>query len=242
MVRKSKPNIDIFDQDAHNHGGYLYTKTTRLSSRLATQRSTDVILNMGCFAGRTVLDVGCGDGFYTFRMWDSGLPKRMISADAAFQAIKIAREGKADRPIAFVVADARLLPFPDDTFDLVVLQSILHHDDNPFGIIREAFRVAPEILIHEPNGNNPGLKVIEKTSRYHREHNEKSYSSRQLDRWVRHAGARVVRQQFAGFVPMFCPDWLARMMKVVEPVMEQLSLINALSCAVQVLIARRTDK
>jgi hypothetical protein len=106
-------------------------------------------------------------------------------------------------------------------------------------MIREAFRLAPEVLIHEPNGNNFGLKIIEKTSRYHREHHEKSYSSRRLRRWVEEAGGEVVSQRFAGFVPMFCPDWLARLMKGAEPLLERLPLLNALGCAVYVLVARR---
>jgi glycosyltransferase involved in cell wall biosynthesis len=37
----------------------------------------------------------------------------------------------------------------------------LHQGDNPRNVIREAFRVAPEVLVHEPNGNNPGVKIVE---------------------------------------------------------------------------------
>jgi hypothetical protein len=100
-------------------------------------------------------------------------------------------------------------------------------------------RLAPEILIHEPNGNNLGLKIIERTSPYHREHNEKSYSSRQMARWIREAGGEVVYQRFAGFVPMFCPAWLARLMKMVEPVVETVPGLNALAGSVYVMVARR---
>jgi hypothetical protein len=48
-----------------------------------------------------------------------------------------------------------------------------------------------------------------------------------------------VDQRFAGFVPMFCPDWLARFMKSVEPIIERIPVLNALGCAVYVLIAER---
>jgi ubiquinone/menaquinone biosynthesis C-methylase UbiE len=181
--------------------------------------------------------MGCGDGFYTIYFWDYGQPRAMIGVDAAYGAIQVANSNKQGRPIGFIVGDVHRLPYPDNSFDLVLVQSILHHDDNPLGIISEAFRLAPEILIHEPNGNNFGLKIIEKTSRYHREHHEKSYTSRQLIRWVEQAGGRVVYKQFAGFVPMFCPDLLARLMKVVEPVVERLPLLNAAGSAICVLIA-----
>ena len=240
-MRHVNPNVDVFNWDAISTAGYLYTTNARLSSQLATQRSKDIILQTGCFAGRSVLDMGCGDGFYTIHFWDRGRPRAMIGIDAAHRALEVANANKQDRPIQFAVGDAHQLPFPDNSFDLVLVQSILHHDDNPLGIVREAFRLAPEILIHEPNGNNFGLKIIEKTSRYHREHHEKSYTSRQIVRWIKQAGGGVVYQRFAGFVPMFCPDWLARIMKALEPVVERLPLVNALGCAVIVLVATRHE-
>lgn len=235
----AEPRWAVFDRDARQHSGYRYTATTRLSSRLATQRTTDLILECARFEGRSVLDLGCGDGFYTRRFWDDGKPRRMVAIDAAVEAIRVANHNKGDRPIEFKVGDSHQLPFPDDSFDLVLVQSILHHDDDPTRTIREAFRVAPEILIHEPNGYNLGLKLIEKVSKYHREHGEKSYSSRCLHRWVREAGGQVMRQRFGGFVPMFSPDRLARAMKRIEPRLERTPLLNALGCSVCVVVARR---
>jgi hypothetical protein len=122
---------------------------------------------------------------------------------------------------------------------VALVQSVLHHDDTPVDLIREAFRLAPQIVIHEPNGNNLGLKIIEKASRYHREHHEKSYTSRQLRRWIEEAGGQVVYWQFAGFVPMFCPDPLARLMKAVEPLVERTPGLKALACSVSVVVAKR---
>jgi SAM-dependent methyltransferase len=163
----------------------------------------------------------------------------LTGVDAAAAAVRVAREKRETRPIRFEVADVHKLPFPNNSFDLALIQSMLHHDEDPAGIIREAFRVAPAILIHEPNGNNLGLKVIEKASRYHREHGEKSYRSRQIVRWVDEAGGEVQWRRFAGFVPMFCPDWLARAMKTLEPLLESVPGLRALGCAVFVLVARR---
>jgi SAM-dependent methyltransferase len=238
----TNPNVDIFDRDASSHGGYLYTKTARLSSQLATQRTTDIILETGRFAGRSVLDMACGDGFYTMRFWDNGKPRAMVGVDAAPSAIEVAKANRGERPIEFLVGDVHKLPWRDNQFDLVLIQSILHHDDNPAAIIREAFRLAPEILIHEPNGNNFGVKLFERLSKYHREHHEKSYTTRRLRRWIREAGGKVVYQRFAGFVPIFCSDWVAQATKAVEPLVERIPVINALGCAVVVLIGRREGR
>ena len=239
MSSLNTQNVQPFDQDAAR-GGYVYTSSDRLSCRLATQRSFDVILSAGQMAGHSVLDMGCGDGFYTTRFWDHGGLRSLAAADAAPAAVQVARERAGDRPIQFQVADAHALPFAADSFDLALVQSILHHDDSPADLIREAFRVAPVILIHEPNGNNLGLKVIEKLSRYHREHGERSYSSMKIRRWVEQAGGKVQWEKFAGFVPMFSPDWLARLMKGVEPTLEKTPGLRALGCALYVLVASRT--
>ena len=112
---------------------------------------------------------------------------------------------------------------------------------NPFVALKEAFRVARMVLVIEPNGNNMGLKIIERLSSYHREHREKSYTSRQLKNWMREAGGEVTYEKFAGFVPFFCPDWIASMMKIIEPAIEGLSFLNAAACAVYVVVGRRSS-
>ena len=232
-------NVEPFQKDAAAHGGYVYTLGKRLSCRLATGRSLDAILETSQLEGRSVLDVGCGDGYYTISYWDRCRPRGLTGVDAAAAAVKVARERSEARPIRFEVADVHRLPFPSNSFDIALIQSTLHHDDDPAGIIRESFRVAPVILIHEPNGNNLGLKVIEKLSRYHREHGEKSYGSRRIARWVEQAGGEVQWRRFAGFVPMFCPDWVARAMKAVEPLLEAVPGLRALGCSVFILVAKR---
>ena len=233
------PNVDVFDRDAGIYGGYLYTTRNQLSSQLATQRTMKAILAADCFTGRSILDMGCGDGFYSIQVWDSGSPRKLTGVDAAKQAVMVANIRKQDRPIQFLVGDAHRLPWPDNSFDVALIQSILHHDNDPQDIIREAFRLASEIIIHEPNGNNVGLKIIEKTSRYHREHHEKSYTSVQMDHWIEKVGGKITYRQFAGFVPMFCTDGLARVMKLIEPVLERIPLVNTYGCAVVVLKAKR---
>lgn len=186
------------------------------------------------------MDIGCGDGFFSIRFWNKGKPRAIVGVDASLAAIEVAKGNKKEMPIEFVVGDVHRLPWPDNTFDLALIQSILHHDDNPVDIIREAFRLAPEILIREPNGNNIGLKVIEKLSPYHRQHQEKSYTSLRLKRWIRQQKGEVLYQKFSGFVLMFCPDWLAKLMKSLEPATERIPLLNALCSAEVILVARRS--
>jgi ubiquinone/menaquinone biosynthesis C-methylase UbiE len=232
-------NVEVFNQDASSTGGYLYATNDRLSCRLATQRQRDSILSIRPLSGCNVLDIGCGDGFNTMDVWDRAHPNSMTAIDPAEQAIAVANMQKGDREILFEVANAHTLPYPDDSFDVAMIEVVLHHDDDAADIIREAFRVAPEIIVLEPNGNNLGLKVIEKASAYHRAHHEKSYRPRLLRSWVERSGGTITRDRFVGFVPIFCPDWFARCTKAVEPIVERTPLVRAFGCALYVFVARR---
>ncbi len=100
MISK-RPDVEVFNQDATSNTGYLYTTNTNLSSQLATQRTIDLILQTGCFANRSILDLGCGDGFYTIKFWDQGKPGAMVGIDAASKALEVANRNKEDRPNKF---------------------------------------------------------------------------------------------------------------------------------------------
>jgi SAM-dependent methyltransferase len=134
------------------------------------------------------------------------------------------------------VESAYELPYDANSFDIAYLRGVLHHMDQPQLAIREAVRVASTVVVIEPNGYNPVLKVLERYSPYHVEHHEKSYPPLQLDRWATAAGGTVTVRKWAGLVPMFCPDWMARPLKVIEPLVEVAPLLNLISCAVYVSV------
>jgi tRNA(Ile2) C34 agmatinyltransferase TiaS len=116
---------------------------------------------------------------------------------------------------------------------------VLHHMDHPEDGVAEALRVAHKIIIVEPNGWNPVLKVIEKTSKYHIEHGERSFTSRLIESWCTSQGARVTHRTWAGLVPFFCPEPFARFLKTIEPVVEKIPVARQLSCAVFAVTAER---
>ena len=232
-------NFEVFNRDVEKNDGYIYTTNRRLSSRLATQNSVESVMAAGRFRGRRLVDVGCGDGHYSLQYWDATQPRSLTGVDIAERAVELANKRKGPRPVTFLTGDCHHLPFADDSFDVALLQAILHHDDDPLQTIREAFRVAPEVVIHEPNGCNPGLKIIEKLSPYHREHAEKSYSHWRMRQWIEQAGGGMASCTFTGFVPMFCPDWIAHVSKALEPLIEWAPLLNTTGCAVYTIVARK---
>src|SRR5258708_23899664 len=184
------------------------------------------MLGMTDLEGRSVTDIGCGDGTFTMRYWDRGKPRMMSGWEPAVKAVAAGGEKREGSPILFVAADGHHLPYADDAFDVAILQAILHHDSDPAATIREAFRVAREIIVLEPNGYSPILKVMERISPYHREHEERSYTAGHLKRWVEAAGGRVTRGRFGIAVPMFSPDWLARVFKFIAPPLQNIPPLN----------------
>jgi hypothetical protein len=114
------------------------------------------------------------------------------------------------------------------------VRGVLHHLYEPERAISRLSKIAKAIIIVEPNGYNPVLKLIERFSAYHREHEEKSYPPHRLDRWFTKFGGRVVESTYAGLVPFFCPEPLAKVLKVVEPIVERVPVARQLGCAVYV--------
>ncbi len=231
--------VEPFEHDVRRRGGYHYT-SERLSCRLANERISDAVLAGASFAGRRVIDVGCGDGTYTCELAALARPALIHGIDPAGAAIAVARERvEGDAAITFDVASAYELPHEAGEFDVGVVRGVLHHVDEPRRVIAEALRVAPTVVVVEPNGLNPGLKLLERVSAYHVDHEERSYPPIRLDRWVREQGGRTICRQWVGFVPMFAPDVYARAAKRIEPLLEALPGARSVLCAQYVFTARR---
>jgi SAM-dependent methyltransferase len=232
MPKQPNKSVSAFNQDAVENQGYRYSTNAPLSSQMANKRLSDVTLENVDLRDKTVLDIGCGDGVYTIELFDQVPMKRLLGVDYAAQAIEVAKTKSGARQIEYEVQSAYALPYADKSFDVAIIRGVLHHLDDPVPALKEALRVAKLVWVIEPNGYNPGLKFLEKFSRYHIEHQEKSYAPASLDKEIQKMGGRVLRRKWAGFVPMFCPDWMAKTMKVVEPMVEAVPVIKHLGCAV----------
>ena len=99
----------------------------------------------------TVLDSGCGDGFVA-RLLRKRV-RRIVAVDV--QPFETWQETPG---LTFSVADARDLPFEDETFDIVHSKDSLHHMESPERAIAEYARVLKPggtALILEANRYNP---------------------------------------------------------------------------------------
>lgn len=105
-----------------------------------------------------ILDMPCGRGFYLgmFR-YVSGC--RLIGADLDWDVLVKAQRNTADLPgMLLNHANIYALPYPDHTFDGVILSEILEHIDDDVAGLREVYRVLKPggvVAITVPNANYP---------------------------------------------------------------------------------------
>lgn len=239
-----KPNVSRFDEDVRRGGSYAYT-AERLSSRLANGRISDEVANLYPFASKRVLDLGCGDGTYTQEFVARGASE-VVGIDPAAAAVAMASDRAGQAGLAtrlrFETGDIydSDLPRRMGRFDCVVLRGVLHHLSDPERGVRCAAALADTVIILEPNGYNPVVKILESVSRYHIEHEERSFSGRRIRSWVRRAGLRVEAHRHFNLVPFFCPDWAARLCRAAEPIVERIPPLRAVGCGQYVVVASRT--
>lgn len=100
--------------------------------------SADAVAQLGRavdLAGIVALDVGGGAGYLTRALRSAGARCALVDADP----VELSWRGPPVR--GSVVADARALPVPSDTVDLVVSSNVLEHVADPFAVVDEMVRV-----------------------------------------------------------------------------------------------------
>lgn len=91
-----------------------------------------------------VLEIGGGTGFFTVNLALGGcIAGDLVVSDLSPGMLDVARRNASEHAVEVTtaVADAEDLPFPDDSFDLVIGHAFLHHLPLPGKALMEARRV-----------------------------------------------------------------------------------------------------
>lgn len=128
----SKKHFDGQAAEYDQRDTYYYSQNGKISCRDIAQRIQGVPYE-------ALLDVGCGTGFL-IDMLAGQKNARYCGLDLSDGMIRVARE-KAIPGAEFIVGSADKLPYPDETFDIVVCSQSFHHYPYPEKAMREAKRV-----------------------------------------------------------------------------------------------------
>lgn len=96
--------------------------------------------------GQRVLDVGAGTGLLTLAVLGrAGASGQVVALDLSFDALGACRQqARTTAPALtanYVTGDVRALPFPDQSFDVVVARSVLMYVPDRQAAVRELHRV-----------------------------------------------------------------------------------------------------
>jgi SAM-dependent methyltransferase len=104
----------------------------------------EVLLEAIDVKGRTVVDVGCGDGTFVRALSDAG-------ADALGVDVDVTRAREVDPDHRYLEGGAERLPLEDGSVDVATLMRCLHHVPDPNTAFPELRRVVRgEVYIAEP--------------------------------------------------------------------------------------------
>lgn len=88
------------------------------------------------------LDIGCGTGIFTELVVDTCSPTTVVANDPSATQIELARNKPFAQKVDFRVADAQMLPFADNAFDVVASALVINFIPDRARAITEMRRVA----------------------------------------------------------------------------------------------------
>lgn len=145
-VRKRHHSFGLFT-DAARYDRHSWRALTRLRERIVAD-----VAGAGLPPGSRVLDVGTGPGRLPLAIAARLPDLRVDAVDLEPRMIEYARSRPDAARVTFTVGDVARLPFPDDTFDLVVSSLSQHHwSDVPGGLrdLRRVLRPGGRVWIYD---------------------------------------------------------------------------------------------
>jgi ubiquinone/menaquinone biosynthesis C-methylase UbiE len=123
------------------------------------------VMGFGDFAGRRLLEVGCGMGTDLLQFARGGAI--CTGVDLTARSIEISRLHFKRYGLSadFALSDAEHLPFADDAFDVFYSNGVLHHTPGTKAAIGETYRVlAPggtaKVMLYHRNSWNYWIELI----------------------------------------------------------------------------------
>lgn len=114
-------------------------------------------------ANRAALDYGCGNGSFTIFLAELGADASGvdISGISFHEAMETAQQKGVASRVHFYEMDCENMSFPDETFDIIVENGVLHHLDLPaaFAELARVVKRDGAVMCGEAIANNPIIQL-----------------------------------------------------------------------------------
>ena len=121
--------------------GGLAQQYDRRWARYIRRSVDETVQRVRLLAGENLLDVGCGTGALLATLLERGVSAADLVGFDLVPAMLKQAPAKLPPAVRLVTGDVGQLPFPAQTFDVVVSTSSFHYWPDPVGALREIGRV-----------------------------------------------------------------------------------------------------
>ena len=105
------------------------------------RRAKKVIEGLELKKGERVLDLGCGNGYYLSLLNRLGLNLNLVGIDIDKSALIDDAKFIGDKKVKLMLANGSDIPFPQNSFDKVVMSEVIEHVEDEKAVLGEVFRV-----------------------------------------------------------------------------------------------------
>lgn len=211
-------------------GTFWYWETP--AGQIRWKRRVDM-LTSHISKGMTVLELGCGVGYFTEYLARSGAT--IIANDISPDLLDVARQRVTAGNVTFKVENAYDLTYEDETFDSVVGSSVLHHLEVDQAL-EECFRVLKPggtIYFTEPNLINPQVflerRIPYLQKKMHVSPNETAFVRAKLAQQFQKHGFIHVQIQLFDFLHPGTPKPLINVVKSLGDILERTPLVKEIA-------------
>lgn len=124
------------------------------------RRARRIIEEINPKIGESIVDLGCGTGYYLFLLSNLPVRVKLTGFDNDQKALEEAKIFLEDKNINFVLGDLHKMPFKDKSFDKAVASEVLEHVENDTQVLKEVYRILKPsgvLVISAPSINYPFL-------------------------------------------------------------------------------------
>ena len=165
----SERTFDNFDQHASQYRK-IHSQNVKISgadSFYFAAHKVDMLKAFEKNNTNRILDMGCGDGALAMFL-EKEFPSFTINAiDISADSIALAKEKKLTHTI-FEAYDGKKIPFENESFDIIIIASVLHHIEFKFHHqflqeVQRVLKMGGRLYIFEHNPANPMTRYIVRT-------------------------------------------------------------------------------